>query len=154
MRKITYGLLSAMLLSPMVANADLISSWEGTWDQGAFVTGSVEMTITDQVASGPDFLLDGHFDWLCVTGGPCSGRELFTGTLVGNLFTVSGFDLVDPVYLGLGTYTGTVSADGNSISGTFTSLGGTTPLGSWSVIRVPNPSPSTSSLAVTQTAST
>ena len=137
--KSTYLAAIAILLSPMAANATLIGVWEGSWNQGASISGSVDMTITDQVASGSDFLLDGNFDWLCVVGVVCSGQELFAGTLVGDLFTVSGFDLVNSVNLALGTYTGTVSGDGNSISGTFSFLGSTNQIGTWSVSRVPEP---------------
>jgi hypothetical protein len=96
------------------------------------------MTITNQVPD-KDFSVDGYFDWLCVNGAVCSGRELFTGKLVGNIFGVTGYALENDVNLGLGSYTGTVSADGNSISGTLTLLGGTRPLGNWSVTRVPEP---------------
>lgn len=137
------GRFGAVLLSVFVfcsvAKADaIVGIWEGTWDQGGGAGGgTVVMTITDQTPSSPADALTGFFEWVCTFGVVCSGTEFFSGTLTGSFFDVTGTSLSQAsANLGLGRYTGTVSADGNSIVGDLMFPASLESIGTWSVRRV------------------
>jgi len=116
---------------------DLEGSWTGTWNQPtATPAGNVVMTITSQASAGSDFEVEGFFDWECVPLKDCSGREEFSGSLsVNGTLEVKGFNLVNPIGIGLGRYLGTVSTDGQLVSGMFLMLPPHQGTGSWSVTR-------------------
>jgi hypothetical protein len=138
----------ALLLAPLVHAAPIGGTWEGTWTQGAG-GGTVTMVVTGQTPGTPSDALTGYFDWECTFGGfVCSGRELFTGTLTDAFFDVIGFALQNDVNLGLGEYFGLLSADGQSIAGSFTPAGSEVVVGTWTVNRVLNGVPEPTSIAL------
>jgi len=91
--------------------------------------------------SGHD--LEGQCDWSCTSGRPCSGTDLFNGTVSeSGSMMLSGFELIDPKEIGLRDYVATVAPDDSSISGTWD--GGPGP-NSFTLSR-PIPEPSTALL--------
>ena len=141
MRKIIPKILVCFLLiGSSMAKADLIltGAWDGTWE-GAGITASFDMVI-DQAADGT---ITGYFDWTCLSGITCSGREEFAGffDMTTLLIDFSTTALIDPyVNLGFASYFGEVAADG------LTMWGSDSAEGAWSASRVAVTEPGTLAL--------
>ncbi len=74
------------------------------------------LKFDSQVAAGDTWNVSGYFDWISNFGS--SGREKFTGTLASDYsLELNGFELVNPVNLGLADYFGLLGMSGNDITG-------------------------------------
>ena len=110
------------------AAASTTHDLRGTWDCCAdFVAAQQTFDITTMDLSS------GKFSGDACTGSPCSPFSPITGTATGNSVTlITGPYLNYPDYSA--TFTGTISADNNSMSGTWQDTGGRS--SSWTATRV------------------
>jgi hypothetical protein len=107
--------------------------WSGTWFE-ARAGGNVSMTVATHGAGGQE--IQGYFDHLCTSGGPCSGREHFVGGSDGpGRYALVGTHLQEPNNIGIARYAGTLSADGRSITGFIYTPEENVLVGAWSVAR-------------------
>lgn len=132
--------LTVLIISAFdVAHAQTVSI-SGDWNfTGTSSLSGQQFSGTGQIAQlGANFV-----GLLIVSGSPCSsGSEILSGSASGDLFN---FDVEDDPSWSL-VFSGTVSADGGSASGTYTSptvgcTGGD--MGTWTAQRVSSPAPTT-----------
>ncbi|MBB5517350.1 hypothetical protein [Amphiplicatus metriothermophilus] len=118
-------------------------SVEGFDDFGNVWDGST-LVIETQDFNGTDYELTGYFDWVgvgpsCPAG--CSGRELFTGTLFGDLnLELNGFDLIDPVGIVTASYSAFAFDELTIVNGVWGPLHTPVIPGEWSASRAGAPS--------------
>lgn len=110
------------------APISLLGQWDVIGSDNFSYEALLEFTV--QTSQGDNFHLEGFFIWDQIEG-PRGGTELFEGTFFPNLaLELKGVQLINPVGIGLATYQGIVSSDGDSISGTWSP-----PAGVWTATR-------------------
>ena len=126
---------ASAMLQPVAADpVSLLGTWETVAED--FVPFTAILKFTVQEAKGSDFSLEGFFVWQEI-GGSRGGTELFRGTLFSNsTVELQGYQLINASGIQLSKYNGTLSVDGNTISGTYFP-----PPGVWTVTRQTTPTP-------------
>ena len=158
------SLLLTLLVAPLAAYASsLVGTYSGSWSfDGGLGGGQEILVVNSEVAAGTGFDISGYGDSQCnvtSTGFACNGRDQWTGTVsaLGDI-VLTDYAVVangnGPVnnYLAA-TYTGTVSGDGLTLSGTWLQQAGPSgsaypyTTGTWSVTQVASvPEPASLSL--------
>ena len=112
-----FGLTSLAASASTVLTGDI---WDVTGDDGFYTWDGSTLVFTSQtlIPSSSDYAIEGYFDW--VGSGGQSGRELFRGTFFADYTLLfEGYQNIDPVGIVLSNYAGRLSADGNTITGTW-----------------------------------
>ena len=150
MRSLATTAVACLLLAQSICTkaeaGTIINLTQGQWEVTGFDivnwNGS-DLVFETQVANGTDFDITGYFDWY--SNQTYRGRELFSGTYTSNGFlNFSGFQLINPISIGLANYQAEVLSltqigngtwgGANVLSGTWTATNPTT---------IPEPNPVT-----------
>jgi len=142
----------ALILLLLCGSANTMAATDltgGEWEVEAIQTRKgmirleARLVFTSQKTVPNGYELEGFFDWLCLEGGECHGRELFRGFLsrAGRLTLIGEKNTAHPKHGGPHnmtpeSYTAHVSRQGNAIErGRWPSRG--MPLGEWRAVRKP-----------------
>ncbi|MEX0268806.1 PEP-CTERM sorting domain-containing protein [Leptolyngbyaceae cyanobacterium UHCC 1019] len=152
MRSLVPTAVACLLLAQSICTkaeaANIVNLTQGQWE----VTGSdsvnwngSDLVFETQSPNGADFNITGYFDWY--SREVYRGRELFTGTYTSNgLLNLRGFQLINPIGIGLANYQAEVLSPSQIDNGTWR-LGGIR--GIWTAINsntVPESNPNTAAV--------
>ena len=126
MRSLATSAVTCLLLAQGIfikaEAANIVNLTQGQWEVKGYDVVSwdgSDLIFESQVANGANFDITGYFDWY--SSGIYRGRELFSGTYTANGFlNVSGFQLINPIGIGLANYRAEVlspSKIGNGTAG-------------------------------------
>jgi hypothetical protein len=116
--------------------ATIVDLTQGQWEVAALDSvnwNGSDLIFEAQVPNGSDFDIVGYFDWY--SNGSYRGRELFSGTYNSNgLLNFRGFQLINPIGIGLANYQAEVISSSQISDGTWGGLGVSS--GKWSATNV------------------